>query len=101
MFEDLIPELQRFAEQLLYAAGAAGLHPRVTSTRRSHQAQVRVYRRYVSGLTPLPAAAPGQSAHEFGYAVDMVVTHFDARAEVGDTWALREWVWSGGVDERS
>src|SRR5437879_13220123 len=83
MFEDLIPELQRFAEQLLYAAGAAGLHPRVTSTRRSHQAQVRLYRRYVSGLYPLPAAAPGQSAHEFGYAFDRVVTPFDALETLG------------------
>ena len=98
MFEDLIPELQGFAEQLLYAAGAAGLHPRVTSTRRSHQAQVRLYRRYVSGLSPLPAAPPGQSAHEYGFAFDMVVTPFDALEDVGYTWEQWGGVWGGAVD---
>lgn len=98
MFEDLIPELRPFAEQLLLAAGQAELHPRVTSTRRSHQAQVRLYRRYVSGLSPLPAAPPGQSAHEYGYAFDMVVTPFDALADVGYTWQTWGGVWGGQVD---
>src|SRR5260370_7432925 len=89
MFEDLIPELQDAARQLVQAAGEAGLQPRVTSTRRSPTQQARLYRRWLSGLSPLPAAPPGTSAHEFGYAFDMVVSPFEALADVGYT--LQEW----------
>src|SRR5882762_6546943 len=90
--------MRPFAEQLLYAAGTAGLNPRVTSTRRSHAAQVRLYRRYLTGLSPLPAAPPGQSAHEYGYAFDMVVTPWEALEDVGYTWEQWGGLWGGGVD---
>src|SRR5260370_16951823 len=92
MFEDLIPELQEAERQLLQAAGEAGLQHRVTSTRRSATQQARLYRRWLAGLSPLPAAPPGTSAHEFGYAFDMVVSPFEALSDVGYTWHQ-----SGGV----
>jgi hypothetical protein len=98
MFEDLIPEMREFATALVNAAGAAGLQPRVTSTRRSHAAQVRLYRRYLTGLSPLPAAPPGQSAHEYGYAFDMVVTPFEALEDVGYTWQTWGGIWPGAAD---
>lgn len=98
MFEDLIPDLQGPAADLLAASGSARLSPRVTSTRRSRAAQERLYRRYLSGLSPLPAAPPGTSAHEFGYAFDMVVTPWEALADVGYTWQSWGGVWGGERD---
>ena len=98
MFEDLIPELQGPAKDLVDACGSAGLLPKVTSTRRSHQAQVRLYRRWQSGLSPLPAAPPGTSAHEFGYAFDLVVSPWEALADVGYTWESWGGVWGGEKD---
>lgn len=98
MFEDLIPELQGPARELVDAAGSAGLLPRVTSTRRSRAAQVRLYRRWQSGLSPYPAAPPGTSAHEFGYAFDLVVTPFESLGDVGYTWESWGGVWGGEKD---
>jgi hypothetical protein len=98
MFEDLIPELQGPARELVDACGRAGLVPKVTSTRRSHSAQVRLYRRWLSGLTPLPVAPPGTSAHEFGYAFDLVVTPWADLADVGATWESWGGVWGGEKD---
>lgn len=98
MFEDLIPELQGPARDLLQAAGEAGLLPRVTSTRRTRSSQERLYRRWQSGLSPLPAAPPGLSAHEYGYAFDMVVSPYSALADVGYTWQSWGGVWGGDRD---
>jgi hypothetical protein len=98
MFEDLIPELQDPARELVAACGSAGLLPRVTSTYRSHSAQVRLYQRWQSGLSPLPAAPPGTSAHEFGYAFDLVVTPWEALADVGYTWESWGGVWGSQND---
>jgi hypothetical protein len=98
MFEDLIEEFQPFARELLLAAGQAGLAPRVTSTRRSPTQQARLYRRWLSGLSPLPAAPPGTSAHEFGYAFDMVVSPFEALSDVGYTWQQWGGIWGGDQD---
>lgn len=82
----LIPELQPFARDLVDAASAARLQPRVTSTRRSYAEQKRLYDRYVAGMSPYPAAPPGHSAHEYGFAFDMVVSPMDALADVGAFW---------------
>lgn len=98
MFEDLIPDLQGPARAIVQAAGAAGLLPQVTSTRRSHQAQERLYRRWQAGLQPLPVAPPGTSAHEFGYAFDMVVSPWSALADVGYTWQTWGGVWGSDRD---
>jgi hypothetical protein len=98
MFEDLIPELQAPARELVNACGSSGLVPKVTSTRRSHSAQARLYRRWLSGLSPLPAAPPGTSAHEFGYAFDLVVSPWEALADVGYTWESWGGVWGGDKD---
>jgi D-alanyl-D-alanine carboxypeptidase len=95
----LIPELQEPARALVDAAGSARLNPRVTSTYRSFAEQTRLYRRYLSGLQSLPVAPPGTSAHEFGYAFDMIVTPFEALRDVGYTW--RQWggVWGGEFND--
>ena len=89
----LIPEFEPYARDLVMAAGQAGLQPRVTSTRRSHAEQQRLYRRYLAGLSQFPAAPPGRSAHEFGYAFDMVVEPMDALGDVGAVWLDAGGVW--------
>jgi len=95
----LIEELQPYAYDLVRAAGAAGLQPRVTSTRRSTQEQTRLYRRYLAGLNPFPVAPPGTSAHEFGFAFDMVVSPMDALADVGAYWKEQGGVWGGEFND--
>jgi hypothetical protein len=89
----LIPEFQPWARALVDAAGAAGLQPRVTSTLRSRAEQTRLYRRYLAGLSQFPAAPPGRSAHEYGYALDMVVSPLEASADVGAWWQEQGGVW--------
>jgi hypothetical protein len=95
MFEDLIPELQPFAASLVAAAGASGLQPRVTSTLRTHTKQAQLYRRFQAGLSAYPAAPPGTSAHEFGYAFDMITQPMEALADVGQYWQELGGVWGG------
>ncbi len=98
MFEGLIPELQGPAADLVAAAGQAGLQPRVTSTVRTPTQQARLFRRWQAGLSPFPVAPPGTSAHEFGFAFDMVVTPFEALADVGYTWQQWGGVWGSDRD---
>jgi len=95
VFNELIPELQPFARALVDAAGAAGLAPRVTSTLRTFAQQKRLYDRYLAGLSPLPAAPPGHSAHEYGWAFDMVSTD---NAACGDYWQQLGGVWGAARD---
>ncbi len=87
--DDLDPGLADAARQLVAAAGAAGLLPQITSTLRSRAEQTRLYRRSQQGLQAYPVARPGYSAHEYGWAFDLIVTPFDAIYDVGYTW--RQW----------
>ncbi|SRR5206468_5041772 len=88
----LDPKIRDAARALVDAASAARLQPRVTSTLRSHSEQVRLYRRYLAGAAGFPVAPPGQSAHEYGLAFDLVVSPMEALADVGYTWQT----WGGG-----
>ncbi len=91
--DDLVPELAPFARALVDAAARAGLSPRVTSTVRTHSEQGRLYRGFLANpQRQFPVAPPGQSAHEYGKAFDMVVTPMEALADVGATWID----WGGG-----
>jgi hypothetical protein len=89
---DLVEELQGPANDLVDAAGRAGLLPRITSTVRSNSEQRRLYNRFLAGQAGYPVAPPGQSAHEYGLAFDMVVSPMEALADVGATWQS----WGGG-----
>ncbi len=94
----LVPELQPFAHALVDAAGAAGLLPRVTSTLRTSSEQTRLYRRYLEGVAPYPAAPPGTSAHEFGEAFDLIVSPYEALADVGAFWQSMGGTWGAQRD---
>jgi hypothetical protein len=92
----LVPELREGAKALVQACGEAGLLPRVTSTLRSHNEQVRLYRKYQAGAGGFPVAPPGLSAHEYGLAFDMVVSPITSLRDVGATWLD----WGGGWSNR-
>jgi len=93
LFDELSPELAPFARDLVYAADLARLQPQVTSTRRTHSQQARLYRGYLANpQRAYPVAPPGYSSHEYGEAFDMVVTPMEALADVGYTWQQ----WGGG-----
>ena len=93
--DDLVPELAPAARQLVDAAGAAGLMPKITSTLRSRSEQTRLYRRSQQGLQHYPVAPPGMSAHEYGWAFDLIVSPFDAIYDVAYTWQQ----WGGGWNQ--
>lgn len=90
----LIEALQPFAQRLVYIAGSAGVQPRVTSTLRSRSQQQRLYSAYLRGESKYPVAPPGTSAHEFGFAFDMIADSTEDLHDLGTVW--RQWggVWS-------
>ena len=96
--DDLIPEMQPFAAELVDAAARAGLQPRVTSTRRSHSLQMRLFLRALRGESPYPALPPGRSPHEYGYAFDMILTPYDALWDAGAVWQDAGGKWGGEAD---
>jgi len=91
----LQPDLQSFARALVDAAGAAGYQPRVTSTLRSNADQRRLYSRFLAGANPYPVARPGTSAHEYGWAFDMVLSPMSALSDAGALWESWGGVWGG------
>lgn len=94
----LIPELQQPARDLVQLAGTAGVQPRVTSTLRTRTEQERLWRRFQQGLTRYPVAPPGSSAHEFGYAFDMVVSPPEENlVDLGTVW--RQWGGKWGASD--
>jgi hypothetical protein len=97
-FSQLVPELRPFAERLVAVCARAGVNPQVTSTRRSHSSQARLYRAYLAGRTPYPVAPPGFSAHEYGWAFDMVVTDAESQADAGQVWRSWGGTWGGEGD---
>jgi D-alanyl-D-alanine carboxypeptidase len=96
--ETLIPDLQAPAKALLDLATRAGVSPRITSTLRSHSAQARLYRRFQAGQSAYPVAPPGLSAHEYGYAFDMVVIGPANQADLGQVWESWGGVYGGAAD---
>lgn len=82
----LVPDLRDAAKSLVADAGTSGLLPRVTSTVRSHSAQLRLYSRFLQGRSVYPTAFPGTSAHEYGEAFDLIVTPYEALWDVGPWW---------------
>jgi LAS superfamily LD-carboxypeptidase LdcB len=69
----LHPEVRDRVAWLLDQARKEGLHVQVTSTLRTRAKQDQLYRAWLArGRTGLPAAPPGYSTHEYGFAVDLV-----------------------------
>lgn len=92
LLDSLDVVLQPAAKDLFDLAQRVGVKPRVTSARRTYAQQQSLYEAYVAGRARYPAAPPGTSAHEYGFAFDMVVTGAVNQADLGTVW--RSW---GGV----
>src|SRR5215470_8102715 len=93
----LIPQLQPFAQALVDLGGRAGVQPRVTSTCRSRSQQQRLYDQFLRGETKYPVAPVGTSAHEFGYAFDMVASSTEDLHDLGTVW--RSWGGKWSTDD--
>jgi LAS superfamily LD-carboxypeptidase LdcB len=85
-------ELRIAAEALIDLANEWGVQPRITSTVRSFAEQTRLYRRMLQGNQSYGVNPPGCSAHEYGWAFDMVTTPMSALNELGRVWQS----WGGG-----
>jgi hypothetical protein len=94
-FDQLAPELRPYAEALLAALNDAGASPRVTSTLRSVATQKRLYDTYVAGNSKYPAAPPGFSPHEHGWAFDLSVNNDGWLPPAGDLWESWGGTWGG------
>ena len=75
-----------WAEWIVNLAKYADASVRVTSTFRTHAKQQELYKAWRQGRSRYPAARPGNSAHEYGYAVDLVFSNADARDVVRNIW---------------
>lgn len=82
----LEPWMKGPVEYLILVAAHNGLAPRLTSTYRSAAQQARLYAAYRSGRAQFPAAPPGQSYHEYGRAVDIVVNQSWGYRALGELW---------------
>lgn len=100
----LDPAFRPYAEYLIQVAQSQGWRVQVTSTRRSRGQQETLYARYLAcergGPQPmrcLPAAPPGTSDHERGWAIDMVINgdyRSPAQLALGRWWSSVGGLWS-------
>ena len=91
----LIPELAQACRALLQLAGQAGVPLQITSTLRTSSEQKHLYHEYLAGHSKYPAAPPGTSAHEFGYAFDAVTPSASDQNDFGTVWEQWGGVWGG------
>lgn len=92
-------DLRPAAEWLLAYGRSLDRSLRLTSARRTWAEQARLYARYTSGRSLLPAAPPGQSLHEYGLAFDLARVGQDPYsdpllAELGAVWSELGGFWS-------
>jgi D-alanyl-D-alanine carboxypeptidase len=105
---DLSPGFKDLADTLIEAARDLDPQFVITSSKRSYLDQLRLYARYqrekLAGHHPLPAAVPGTSLHELGYAVDIARPGVDPRedellAALGEWWESAGMRWGGRFND--
>jgi len=90
----LDPAVRERAEWAMQYAASFGIRPIITSTFRGWNEQRELRDAYLAGESRWPANAPGDSAHNFGWAFDSVLPS-DLRNVPGfDEWwqAVRRYV---------
>jgi len=91
--DQLDPDLRQAWLELQQWLGSQRVILTTTSTVRSSRDQKFLWDRYQQGKSGgLPAAPPGHSAHEYGWAVDGLVTPVEYQEAVGKAW---EQMWGG------
>ena len=95
----LDPDFRPWADYILAVARYYGGPYVITSAYRTYADQERLYQRYLAGESGgLPAARPGTSAHELGYAVDIAQPGVDPLQDpflrrLGEWWAGAGGTW--------
>lgn len=82
----LAPEVRQRAELAVQWAQKFGIRPLVTSGFRSWNEQLELRRKWEAGLSRFPANIPGDSAHNFGWAWDSVISDPRFTQESLDNW---------------
>ena len=68
----------------------------VTSARRSFAKQAKLYYRWKRGMSDIPAAPPGKSLHQLGWAFDMAQMGIDPIGDPLLAWLGYWWEYYGG-----
>lgn len=95
----LEPFLRPFAQGLLDYARQEGMRPRLLSTYRSIGEQRRLYERFISGRSTIPAAFPGRSLHNYRHAFDLAVRTEEDQAWLGLVWESWGGRWGGRFND--
>lgn len=91
-------EVLPYARALIDALRRAGVRVTVTSVVRSQAKQRKLYNRYITGHSRLPAAPPGHSTHEQHIAWDMMLDPPVYEA-AGRAWERLGGRWGGRFDD--
>jgi LAS superfamily LD-carboxypeptidase LdcB len=92
----LHPEVRERVAWLLEQARKEGLRVTVTSALRTRSKQQQLYQAWLGrGQTGLPAAPPGYSTHEYGFAVDLVADNQERLVQLAGCAHLH---WAGPGD---
>jgi hypothetical protein len=75
-----------YAKALVDVMTKAGANPNVTSTKRSVATQAKLYKAWVEGRSPYPAAPPGSSQHGKGLAFDVTIADMKQMEIFGRLW---------------
>ncbi len=94
----LHPFVDRALTRTVADARRVGMLVTVTSKFRSVEKQARLRRRWEQGLSKFPAARPGLSMHNYGFAFDAVVTRGGTQADLGRIAARHGIIWAGKKD---
>lgn len=93
------PELREAFDNLQIAVSQAGGQFTLTSTIRTFREQKFLYERFLKGESGgLPAAPPGHSAHEYGWAFDAVTSPWEWQPDVGELFRQMGGVWGAKRD---
>jgi hypothetical protein len=85
-YDAMDPDLLQGMRELEQWLGSQNILTTITSTVRSSREQQFLWDRYQKGQADFPAAPPGHSAHEYGWAFDMIVSPVAYQAAVGRAW---------------
>lgn len=92
----LHPEVRDRVSRILERARKERLGVTVTSTYRTRAKQEQLYQAWIArGKTGLPAAPPGYSSHEYGFAVDMVSADTQRLVAIAECEGMH---WAGPSD---
>lgn len=92
-YDALDPDLLQGMKELEQFLTQNGVIPTITSTVRTYREQKFLWDRFQKGQSELPAAKPGFSAHEYGWAFDMILSDNSLLPIVGKIWVD---YWGGG-----